>query len=134
MKTTKKPAACSIHKGPEPTRAEYAAVKKQLASAIKAEKTAAKKFQKKFAVTVGIESSAITSRTQTVDVTVDTITLTILPPHTMPPYGGPCWRECYAEAQAYIKVCKKTAELRQAAYEYSAYYDATSRCLNGWPV
>ena len=56
------------------------------------------------------------------------------PPHLMPPYGGKCWEQSYREAQAYMKACQKTAELRQSLVEYDSAWWAMEYCLNGTPV
>lgn len=55
-------------------------------------------------------------------------------PHLMPPYGGPCWQQCYREALAYKEACKTRAAWLAARYGYEVAWDATESCLSGFPV
>ena len=110
--TTKKPASsCKVSLGPKPSRKVYDALRA------------------KFNPIARKSAKAAQMRAASVTPVPDP-----KPPHVMPVYGGPCWQQCYREAQAYMKAAQKTLELRQALYEYDVRWDATAACLNGYPA
>lgn len=115
MKPTKKPvASCKVPAGRKPSREKYDALRDLVNPLIRKAKAKAKRASMRAGSIVPVPDPK--------------------PPHTMPPYGGPCWIQSYREAQAYIRACQKTAELRQALIEYDSAWYAMEYCLNGTPA
>jgi hypothetical protein len=71
---------------------------------------------------------------QTAAVAVTSPVPIMQPPHTMPPWGGPCFLQSYREAMAYQKAAQAAAAYLQAVVEYNAAWQAMEDCKNGLPA